>query len=297
MMPRTTSQLSFFLCLSLICCFQAAGLPAVSDENLPVEPEWSFDKDIIVPEARTADIGSESMGASLVQVSSSFNPAKAAALMFPHKKQQLKKQKQLLKKKRVARLKKKKALLRKKNKAKMIALAQIEASKIKDTLGWIKAHNKMRCMHGVPPVIWDDTMAKSAQHWADHMAWTGNLQHSPDPYSLPTSNGGPAGENVAQGQRTAHEVVSDWYSEVGNCGAFPGCNKNNKGTVSHFTALAWKEVTKIGCGHTVASNWKGRYFTCRYGTDGKKGRSGLPNMQGQYEANVFAQVGKSKVEC
>ena len=51
--------------------------------------------------------------------------------------------------------------------------------------GWIenaclKAHNDRRALHGAGPLIWDDTLVKHAQVWADHLAATGKIRHDPD---------------------------------------------------------------------------------------------------------------------
>lgn len=53
----------------------------------------------------------------------------------------------------------------------------------------LKAHNNRRALHGASPLIWDDTLVKSAQVWADHLAATGKVRHDPN------LNG--QGENIA----------------------------------------------------------------------------------------------------
>ena len=44
----------------------------------------------------------------------------------------------------------------------------------------LKAHNERRALHGASPLIWDDTLVKHAQVWADHLAVTAKLRHDPD---------------------------------------------------------------------------------------------------------------------
>ena len=101
-----------------------------------------------------------------------------------------------------------------------------------DAERWVAAHNKYRCIHGSPNLVWSAAVAASAQEWADK----GVFSHS-DCYSLPPP-AGPAGENLAMGHSTLEDVVKSWYSEVNSCATLPGCEKaSDGGMVGHFTAL------------------------------------------------------------
>ena len=42
----------------------------------------------------------------------------------------------------------------------------------------LEEHNKRRAEHGVPPLIWDEDIARQTQRWTDKMAKEGKLQHS-----------------------------------------------------------------------------------------------------------------------
>ena len=42
----------------------------------------------------------------------------------------------------------------------------------------LEEHNKRRAEHGVPPLIWDQDIARQTQRWTDKMAKTGTLKHS-----------------------------------------------------------------------------------------------------------------------
>ena len=42
----------------------------------------------------------------------------------------------------------------------------------------LQEHNKRRLEHGVPPLIWDQDIARQTQQWTDKMAKEGKLQHS-----------------------------------------------------------------------------------------------------------------------
>ena len=101
-----------------------------------------------------------------------------------------------------------------------------------DAERWVAAHNKYRCMHGSPNLVWSGAVAASAQEWANR----GVFEHA-DSYSVPPP-AGPAGENLAMGQSTIEEVVRDWYTEVNSCATLPGCEQaSDGGMVGHFTAV------------------------------------------------------------
>merc|ERR1719171_1184269 len=65
---------------------------------------------------------------------------------------------------------------------------------------WVNAHNYLRCLHGIPPVVWDSAMAASAQEWADYLeANSLGMKHccqNGNAYDL-APPAGPAGENIA----------------------------------------------------------------------------------------------------
>jgi len=44
----------------------------------------------------------------------------------------------------------------------------------------LAVHNQERAAVGVQPLTWSDTLAASAQSWAQHLATSGEFKHSPD---------------------------------------------------------------------------------------------------------------------
>jgi len=124
-----------------------------------------------------------------------------------------------------------------------------------DWKDWVAAHNIYRCMHDVPPVVWDKDVYQSAyNHFHNQAA----MEHS-DCYDVPAP-AGPAGENLFKGSGSynAMDAVSSWYEEINNCGGFPGCTSSS-GMTGHFTALIWQGDKEIGClgnSHNL--------FACRY---------------------------------
>ena len=82
-------------------------------------------------------------------------------------------------------------------------------------------HNQLRCIHGAPPLVWNDAVAASAQSWADR----GIFEHSPDSNKI-AAPAGPAGENVGTAEWDATggdaqawtyfmgDIVEGWHDEV-----------------------------------------------------------------------------------
>ena len=129
---------------------------------------------------------------------------------------------------------------------------------------WLQAHNTHRVFHGVPAVTWSDTVAASAQAYAD---------------TCPTSHSGSGyGENLAWATNNlgATAVVDMWYDEE------PLYDYNNPGFSSdtgHFTQVVWKNTTEIGCGFaTGCSGWP-NVWVCQYNPPG--------NYLNQFAENVF----------
>ena len=141
----------------------------------------------------------------------------------------------------------------------------------------------VRCMHDVPPVVWDaDVYNDCYATFKDQAA----MEHS-DCYGV-KAPAGPAGENLfkASYKGTPLEAVSAWYSEVADCGPFPGCSEGATGTVGHFTALVWNGDKQIGCAYgqdgLVACRYKAQDFaSCE-----------TPNYGGKesYPQNIFPKV-------
>eukprot|EP00441_Pelagodinium_beii_P008182 CAMPEP_0197703506 /NCGR_PEP_ID=MMETSP1338-20131121/125470_1 /TAXON_ID=43686 ORGANISM="Pelagodinium beii, Strain RCC1491" /NCGR_SAMPLE_ID=MMETSP1338 /ASSEMBLY_ACC=CAM_ASM_000754 /LENGTH=599 /DNA_ID=CAMNT_0043287403 /DNA_START=80 /DNA_END=1877 /DNA_ORIENTATION=+ len=103
----------------------------------------------------------------------------------------------------------------------------------------VLAHNKKRCMHGVPNVAWNAELANLALTFIRDKT---KMEHDPTTYNPPL----PAGENLAGGSTISPSTsVQMWYDEVDNCRPSPtnfvkGCKGNTagaSGTTGHFTAM------------------------------------------------------------
>jgi uncharacterized protein YkwD len=128
---------------------------------------------------------------------------------------------------------------------------------------WLQAHNEYRSLHGVPPVTWSETVAASAQRWAD---------------TCPSGHSG-SGENITWANYVVEspKVVKGWYDEerlydYNN----PGFSKDT----GHFTQVVWKSTAQIGCGYKIGcgGEWP-NVWVCQYNPAG--------NVIGQFADNVF----------
>lgn len=126
------------------------------------------------------------------------------------------------------------------------------------------AHNHYREEVGVAPLQWSDTLAASAQAWADHLAATNRFVHS---------QGEGYGENIWKGTAGAYSVtdmVRAWGDEkqyfIPN-GVFPDVSTTgNWADVGHYTQIIWKDTTEVGCGLATGSGWD--VLVCQYAPPG-----------------------------
>lgn len=156
-------------------------------------------------------------------------------------------------------------------------------------LGWndqadraaiLQWHNTYRCMHGVPLLQWDDTIAAHAQNWANQCR--GNMQHSSQQQRRNIAGFRSLGENLAWASPSidGKQAAQMWYDEI---------KSTNNGRVSsfgmgtgHYTQVVWRGTTSFGCGHSSG------LVVCQYGEAG--------NMQGSFNSNVNSPV-KREEQC
>ena len=126
----------------------------------------------------------------------------------------------------------------------------------------LAAHNTYRQEVGVPGLIWSDTIAASAQQWADHLAATRSFEHGSSEY----------GENIWSGTTRSFsptEMVDRWggekqYFVAG--GSFPNVCRGDWWKCGHYTQMIWRNTTAFGCG--LATDGARDYLVCRYNPPG-----------------------------
>ena len=138
----------------------------------------------------------------------------------------------------------------------------------------LEIHNSERAAVGVPPLVWSDTLAASAQTWAEHLATINEMVHS---------TGQPYGENIAGWGHgcglvslvppldynkgvcpgdTLRTMVMSWVNEktLYNGGVL---TQENWYPTGHYTQVVWKSTTEIGCGMATGSDGND-YLVCQY---------------------------------
>ncbi|KAJ3081782.1 hypothetical protein HK102_002129 [Quaeritorhiza haematococci] len=126
-------------------------------------------------------------------------------------------------------------------------------------------HNNFRATKGIAPLAWDESLAASAQQFANELAATNRFQHS--------RNRRNTGENLfkifggsADAGAIGTRAVQSWaneriaYERAGEpaiCGAGV-----NFGAIGHWTQVMWTGSTKLGCGIGVSGGSK--VVVCQY---------------------------------
>ena len=131
----------------------------------------------------------------------------------------------------------------------------------------LAAHNTERAAVGVPPLGWNDGLAKEARAWANQLAATGRFEHSPD-----EAGKDPEGENLWAGTPRAYSpeaMVGLWAAEKSDYrrGVFP--NNSRSGDVEkvgHYTQLIWRGSGEVGCATAVGRSEE--FLVCRYSQAG-----------------------------
>jgi len=121
----------------------------------------------------------------------------------------------------------------------------------------LRVHNKERMAVGVANLTWSDSLAKSAQAWAENMAVNG-FRHS-----------GKSGENIASTSYTTlvlSRLLGLWVKEknsfIVGC-IYPKCS-NSTVKVGHYTQMVWHSTTQVGCGFAPGANRGYNYLCCQY---------------------------------
>ena len=131
----------------------------------------------------------------------------------------------------------------------------------------LDGHARERQAAGVPPLVWDDTLAAHALAYAQEMARTGRFAHAEQPQGP-----GREGENLWTGTRDAYayaEVFGYWAAEKRDFvnGATPAFSRTGRWQdVAHYAQIVWRRSTRMGC--AMASGASDDYLVCRYSPAG-----------------------------
>jgi pathogenesis-related protein 1 len=132
-------------------------------------------------------------------------------------------------------------------------------------------HNRYRAEVGTPALRWDDTVAASAQAYANRLL--PKVQANPGTGLVHDPNT-PYGENLyyawVSGQgATAPDplgALSSWYKEKTQYDANPQPVSNPVQSWGHYSQMVWRTTQRLGCG--AASGFQnGKWTTvvvCRY---------------------------------
>ncbi len=122
--------------------------------------------------------------------------------------------------------------------------------------GMIKMHNEWRAKVGVKPLTWSDTVAKSAQAWADELKTQYNcrLKHNPKRQYGENLGGG-------SGRLTSDLIVGLWAAESTDYDyASNRCTTGKYCT--HYTQMVWRKSTEMGCGEARCDH--ATVWVCNY---------------------------------
>ena len=142
----------------------------------------------------------------------------------------------------------------------------------------LDAHNRERATLHLPPLAWNDAMAREALTWARYLAASGRFEHSPRSED--------EGENLwagTAGAYTPQEMVGAWIAEKRDYryGKFPDVAADGDWhKVGHYTQVIWKNTTEIGCGLATGIGPAGSARGDDGSSDGRGMRSGNGSARG-----------------
>jgi len=114
----------------------------------------------------------------------------------------------------------------------------------------LKAHNKLRALHGVVPLKWSNGCATHATAAANQCVEKRELHHS---------NHDGQGQNAAWNYSSFKDATDGWYDEIKLYDyKKPGYNMST----GHFTQVIWKGTTHVGMAKDT--NGSGNYIIANY---------------------------------
>lgn len=131
-------------------------------------------------------------------------------------------------------------------------------------------------MHNVPPLVYNENLAKIAFSWADTLSRMQKLQHSPTHWRR--YKGALLGENlcyVYNMRLTGEKMMDTWYAESKKHNF--SMDKQQPDT-QNFSQMIWKRSREVGYARMKAVNGDWWYGVALYSPSG--------NRDGQFSENV-----------
>lgn len=141
--------------------------------------------------------------------------------------------------------------------------------------------NELRARHGSAPLTLDPELTDYAKSRASFMAEQDELTHA-GLRSGTGENGSWAGAPYGPAAGSGTDAVNSWYQEMTNYDFAKGqpIDPDPTKPIGHFTALVWKNTTKLGIGRVAGQGkqyWE-TYIVANFAPPG--------NMRGEYVINV-----------
>ncbi|WP_308461908.1 CAP domain-containing protein [Sphingomonas folli] len=128
-------------------------------------------------------------------------------------------------------------------------------------------HNRARAELALPPLAWDETLARAADTYARALARAGRLAHAAQP-----RGGERQGENLFAGTRDAYtyaEMVRWWLDERAAYVDAPAPRFSRTGRwqdAVHYAQIVWRGTARLGC--ALAAGGRDDVLVCRYAPAG-----------------------------
>ncbi|KAF7259203.1 hypothetical protein EG68_04296 [Paragonimus skrjabini miyazakii] len=135
----------------------------------------------------------------------------------------------------------------------------------------ISVHNKLRELHGCPPLVYDSSLARSAQLWAEQLARTKCMRHSEqETYGENLAYKGSLNKATLSGE----EATRIWYDQR----IMHDFNGEFTYETGYFTQLVWKDTKIVGFGRSSSVDGQAVYVVAHYAPKG--------NVKNKFALNV-----------
>lgn len=144
------------------------------------------------------------------------------------------------------------------------ARAAAPTPEVRDAL--LTVHNRTRAELGLPPLAWDEDLARAADTYARRLVVLKRLEHSPQ------ERRPGQGENLwmgTAGYYSPTDAAQAWADEKSDFryGVFPDVTlRGSWHGVGHYTQMIWVSTTRVGCAIATGGSWD--YLVCRYSPPG-----------------------------